>query len=507
MLKRFSILLLLLLPVLCNTVAGEAYYVVTANTLNVRSDDSMYGVVKYQLHKGDTIMVISNQGQWAMIGDDGNIYYVNSKYIRYVGQVPQKLDPAVKSNVSKWDKWYDITRVILWILAAIVVLGYFVSETVAGYALWMQIICGIGALIGWLFFNNGAAGAVIAMGAEVSVFAIGVIIVIVSATDIEWPHVAGLAHFVWAVVSLPFYMLNLLQFWLAKPWRPLLKRNIFPDKSKPGMRVFLRILQVPFYIVVTPLRLANAIYYNMLIYNLYAWSNYIVEVLVPSDYSEGAHNIIDWLAYLPKRIGKYLLWHGVLTSIESVVWTVIDTFVPAITLYHGTAVEYADNMLCDPRRNQQRERTKGWLTGIWNVGGGNYAGDGIYFGIFRKTLRNYEQGSAIATRVTMGKTIDTVLMPDYVYNQAGHPDAKAVSNWGLNNGYVCGEWWRSDRGTNWWEICMYDRQNRYNESWRIRPIYAIHAHSGIMQRIPGGAAHWLFRKQVINDLWDTLTNK
>ena len=105
----------------------------------------------------------------------------------------------------------------------------------------------------------------------------------------------------------------------------------------------------------------------------------------------------------------------------------------------------------------------------------------------------------------MGKTIDTILMPDYIYAAAGHPGAKAVSNWGLNHGYVCGEWWRADGP--WWEICMYDRQNRYNESWRIRPIYAIHAGSGIMQRIPGGPAHWLFRQQAFNDLLDTIQKK
>ena len=285
-----------------------------------------------------------------------------------------------------------------------------------------------------------------------------------------------------------------------------MKRNVLPDKVKPAMRTFLRVLQVPFYFALFPLRFINAVYNNNIIYNLYALSNYIVEVFVPSDNTEGAYDAADWFKYLPKRIGKYLLWHGTLTIVESAVWTIIDTFVPAVTLYHGTAEDYADNMLCDPSRNHKRQCSKGWLTGVWNVGGGNYAGDGIYFGIFRKTLRNYEQGSAIATRVTMGKTIDTVLMPDRVYNAAGHPDATAVSNWGLNNGYVCGEWWRSDRETNWWEICMYDRQNRYNESWRIRPIYAIHSHSGIMQRIPGGPAHWLFRRQVISDIGDTLNS-
>lgn len=28
--------------------------------------------------------------------------------------------------------------------------------------------------------------------------------------------------------------------------------------------------------------------------------------------------------------------------------------------------------------------------------------------------------------------------------------------------------------------------------------------TGIMQRIAGGPAHWLFRKQVVCDIWDTL---
>ena len=368
----------------------------------------------------------------------------------------------------------------------------------------MLIICGIGALIGWFFFDNSHAGAVIGMGIDLLLFVMLLIPALSNAHSLGFPRIKGFAYFIWTILSLPFFILNMLQFWLAKPWRPLMKRNILPDNSKAGMRTFLRVMQIPFYIISTPLRFVNAVYYNILIYNLYAWSNYIIEIFIPSDDEEGAKGIITWFLYLPKRIGKYLLWHGLLTTAESLVWTLIDTFVPAVTLYHGTALECADNMLCDPTRNSERKNTKGWLTGIWNVGGGNYAGDGIYFGIFRKTLRNYEQGSAIATRVTMGKTIDTVLMPDYVCNAAGHPDAKAVSNWGLNHGYVSGEWWRSDRNTNWWEICLYDRKNRYNESWRIRPIYAIHAGSGIMQRIPGGPAHWLFRKQVVNDLWTTL---
>lgn len=42
------------------------------------------------------------------------------------------------------------------------------------------------------------------------------------------------------------------------------------------------------------------------------------------------------------------------------------------------------------------------------------------------------------------------------------------------------------------------------KSWRIRPIYAVDYHSGVMQRIPGGTSHWLFRRVVLKDMGDSL---
>ena len=310
---------------------------------------------------------------------------------------------------------------------------------------------------------------------------------------------------IWYIISLPFYLLNMLQFWLAKPWRPFMKWNLLRDKYKKPMRIFLRILQMPFYIALFPLRFINAVYYNLLIHNLYELSNYLLEVLAPSDSREGARSFWRWLLWLPLRIIKYVLFHGTLTLIESIVWTVVDTFIPAVTLYHGTSKAAADSILCEPKRNKHRRYSSCRKSGTWTVGGGNYAGDGIYFGIFRKTLRNYQSGAAIVARVTMGKTLDTVLVPDYIYRQAGHPNASAVSNWALRNGYVSGEWWRTSG--RWWEICLYDRKNKYNDSWRIRPIYAINYGSGIMQRVPGGSAHWLFRKMVATDLHNTVKYK
>lgn len=144
------------------------------------------------------------------------------------------------------------------------------------------------------------------------------------------------------------------------------------------------------------------------------------------------------------------------------------------------------------------------MSGTWTVGGGNYAGDGIYFGISGSTLKNYQKGCFIVARVSLGKTIDMVLMPDSVYRKAGSRDAHEVSKWGITNGYITGEWWRNNPG--WWEFCLFDRQNRYNYSWRIRPVYVLSYDNGIMMRTHRGMAHWLFRGMVLKDLWYSITH-
>ncbi len=47
---------------------------------------------------------------------------------------------------------------------------------------------------------------------------------------------------------------------------------------------------------------------------------------------------------------------------------------------------------------------------------------------------------------------------------------------------------------------MYDWQNRYNYSWRIRPLYIIDASEKNVERVPGGMQHWLFCSMVIKDI-------
>ena len=197
---------------------------------------------------------------------------------------------------------------------------------------------------------------------------------------------------------------------------------------------------------------------------------------------------------MPWRVIKYPIFHGSLTLIESGIWTVIDTFVPALTLYHGTDYDASSYITCSPDRNY----ISGWSAGVWNVGGGNFAGNGIYFAPARSTAQHYSSGSLIVARVSLGRVLDLGMAPWHIYSQCGHSNAIGATEWGLKNGYVTGEWWRGDGG--WWEYCMYDWQNRYNYSFRIRPIYVLDLCDESIQRIPGGMAHWLFRTMVIKDI-------
>ena len=139
------------------------------------------------------------------------------------------------------------------------------------------------------------------------------------------------------------------------------------------------------------------------------------------------------------------------------------------------------------------------MSGIWNLGAGNFAGNGIYFAPVRSTATHYSGGCIIMCRVSLGSVLDLGLAPYRIYRQCGYANAFDVTRYGLKNDYTTGEWWRGDR--EWWEYCMYDWQNRYNESWRIRPLYVLDLADNTIMRIPGGMSHWLFRKMVIKDLY------
>ena len=442
---------LLLVPCLALD-AGAQYpaWCATTTNLNIRSSGSAKAAKIATVPTKTYLQVKSvDANGWAEIDYQGRTAYCAARYLRYV--------EAAKSQTSSDNRIDKI------------------ASTASDSGIWSWV------------FGIAIIAFVLAVLRQIMMFILG------------W--MAVLFFNIYPIISLPFYILNWFQRFLAKPWRIFFKQNKGTDASNEQKRKVLDIVKIPLYIILTPLRLVNAIYYNLVVHCSFELFNYVVEVIVPENKREGAGNFVLWALLIPWRIAKYVIWHGSLTLIESGIWTVIDTLVPALTLFHGTDYQASLSITQGPGRTGKRQ----WLSGVWNVGGGNFAGNGIYFAPVRSTALHYCAGSLIVCRVSLGRTLDFGLAPKRVFDRCGHSNAIGATDWGLKHGYVTGEWWRDD--ADWWEYCMYDWQNRYNDSWRIRPLYVLDVDDGIIQRIPGGMYHWLFNRMVIFDLCSHIWKK
>ena len=310
------------------------------------------------------------------------------------------------------------------------------------------------------------------------------------------PFLSKVLYMLFWLFSLPFSLLNGLQRHLSKPWRIFYKHHHGSDGFNKFMRRFWWVMKIPLYILLTPLRFVNAVFYDLFMHCGFEFYNYISEIFDPSSILEGSANLMTWILLSPIRLVKYT-WHFLLTLIESCIWVLVDTIYPALTLYHGTDETASESITGSPGRLERSKR----ISGIWLVGSGNYAGNGIYFAPIRSTALHYSGGNKrvlIVCRVSLGRVIDVGMAPKNVYYQCGHPNATEATRWGLKHGYTTGEWWRDDV---WWEYCMYEWKGRYKEGWRIRPLYVEELYSGSVHRIHGGMVHWLFRVMVIKDLW------
>ena len=444
--KRIGCILILLMAIGVAAWGQKTYPCIgTATTvLNVRSGPSTTYTIVGQLTKGEQVKVIKHVvNDWVRVEYNSQICYVNSKYLQ-LQALPEDVPPTSEST-----SWWHI----------------------------------LGGLIVGVF------------NLVISLSILYLILKVVFRVSIALSRFLTIV-FKW--FSLPFFLLNTLQRYLAKPWLIAIKRNRFSHSINEQLRNYLFLVKIPLYIALFPVRLANAVFFNLVVHCLFEYFNYMMEVFDPSKYKEGSCNTWKKIYLFPWRLLKYPLWHGTLTLVESLIWTAIDTMIPALTLFHGTTPDAAEKIVSSPNRGDYNERN----AGVWIVGGGNYAGNGIYFAPARSTAIHYARGSLIVCRVTLGRTLDLGLAPWFVYDACGKPNAYAATDWGLRNDYVTGEWWRTDTG--WWEYCMYDWKNRYNFSWRIRPLYVIDLIYGGIQRIPGGMSHWLFRKMVFEDILTSL---
>ncbi|MGI6341855.1 MAG: hypothetical protein ACOXZ9_02600 [Bacteroidales bacterium] len=278
-------------------------------------------------------------------------------------------------------------------------------------------------------------------------------------------------------------MLNSLQYHLQKPWRNALKR---PSKTLSFFNKYFgwfgALCRLALYILLTPIRLINAVYYNILVYGLWSFRDNFLDVFAPKiggmRYKKGFKYAFFWIFGLPFRLIKYI-WAGMLQFIESVIFVVVDTLVPTLSLYHGT------DLGCSISISKP---------GKWLVGNGNYAGSGIYFTMNQRVAKHYAGSSGepvlIKARVSLGRTKNLSLAPKHILNCVKYNGDK-ITEWCINNGYKSVEWWRRDE--QWWEYCLVNNnRGSYIKTWRIRILYIYNLRTNKYERIWGGKKYWLF---------------
>lgn len=407
---RLLLLLLCLMAVTHIALGSDRYVVDVESRLNVRD---LSGEITWKLNNRDTVEMMHDYGDRCYVKfSDTKGYerrgYVVSKYLKKVENRQEQLAEAEPLYSSPSWNLYDL-------------LFFFVPDDLSLGGWWWVII----GIYVWVKCKQGYTIA-------------------------------------WAILHLPdrlFYWLNQLQFYLQKPWRFLLHD---PGDTLMWMHkhYFWVVPTIAMYVLSTPLRYINALYFNLVDRTIHALFDSLGELFHPTDHdmdiTYGWDYTWRWIVGFPLRLIYYAV-RLMLAVFEGIVCTLFDTIVPTLTLYHGTT-PYAAQRITEANN--------------WQVGGGAYAGYGIYFGAQMRTARNYADGVVVVSRVTLG-WIENLNLHYYMRTlpatcgNKGH----ALTQWAQDNHFTTIEWWREDR--RWWEYCMVDHSYDYDNPWRIRPMYVI----------------------------------
>ena len=277
-----------------------------------------------------------------------------------------------------------------------------------------------------------------------------------------------------------FFLLNRIQWILYNPLR-LLWKNPNSEFSNKSFNLLFYTGIIPIYwiiihIVSTPLRLINAIYFNILL----GWSiniyDSLAEVINPKlgkiRHRKGINYLIFWIIGFPIRLIK-MLFKNIFVFIEPIIMTGVDVVFPTYTMYHGTEHGYVS---ADITQN-----------GRWLVGNGNYVGTGIYFGMSKKVADHYSDynNTTILVRVTLMFTRTIATAPYKIRSHIGLGYGGDEISRRLSKFWSSVEHWRVDGG--WFEYCIIQpvsKKGSLVKTWRARPIALIQDNKPI--RIWGG---------------------
>lgn len=512
--KKTFLLTIILLLCLAGPMQGQdaeiivfpALYQADAN-VNLRQRPTTHSLKTGSLQPHDTIKVeriVNKSGaDWGMtITPKGDTNYVAMRYLSYAAPYVAP-EAAVRPVRSWWQKTVMFNRKLIWIAVALLIVSIVLGwDSMLTFSFIYVAACAVAAVVTWLFHLRGETGATIASMVMVCIALFRLFFFLLSLADVFY-----------RIITLPGLALNRLQWFLMAPWRYFVREGRFSDKTNEFLRKTLPVvLGIPCYILGFAIRPIAAVYYNIIVKIPMEFYHYIMEVFDPKSRNEGAGSFFRWLYMLPYRIGFYVVYHGLLTIIECVGFTLFDTFVPTLTMFHGTSFKVSECITAARDRNKYRLSNSNWLSGIWNVGSAFWGGHGIYFAISRALAYAYstraDSHAIIISRVSLGKVLPLSLMPRRIYEQTGHNGkAHMITQFALSNHYTTGEWWNYRvNGKAWgerkedpvWEYCLFDWKNAYNCPWRIRPLYVHNKSNGGIQRIPGGMTHWFFRDNLIS---------
>lgn len=313
--------------------------------------------------------------------------------------------------------------------------------------------------------------------------------------------VYALRNLVW-LLRYPFFLLNWIQWMLYNPIRDSWRH---PRLGTANLAFNILMLTgitplwwLMMHIALTPIRIINAIYFNIILYWSVIFCDSISELLHPKgEYhhpprgddtrrnyrqrgmqrTEKRYGYVRrWLMHFPQRLFNVFHRNG-LALLEGILMTGVDTVFPTYTMFHGTAFKgIATNIASQGR---------------WYVGGGDYAGSGIYFGLYRKTAEHYAKGddhAMIVARVTLFPCRNSSTLPHRLRKKIGN-DGTGISA-GLGFPWKAVEHWRDHSYAQWFEYVLVQpgKAGEYVRTWRARPICILKHH--LPSRIWGGLSLW-----------------
>lgn len=299
-----------------------------------------------------------------------------------------------------------------------------------------------------------------------------------------------LKKFIWFLNPI-FYFINFIIWFFYNPIRGFLKNR----SGEGGRRTFVlfRISLIsPIYFIVihillTPLRVLTAIYYDVLVYLSIMLNDLLNDLFKPKigkyRRESGMKYLFHYIIAFPYRLIVFLI-RSSLIIIDSIFMFCVSVVFPTLTMYHGTSFNEAGTNII-----QSAE---------WKVGSGDFAGLGVYFAVEKKVAIHYAKSSSssndvgmLIVRITTSFTRNASTLEKYTRGLIGN-NGRRLSN-KLPFPYSTIEHWRDDLSG--WEYCLVqpNKLGKYIKSWRIRPVALIEIGSNREESVPriwGGISHY-----------------